>query len=467
MTTQPFSVDRARVVVVGAGRSGRAAAGLLVSRGAAVTLADTAAIIEAGDTLEAMGVTLALGPHDPALFAGADLVVVSPGVPADQAAIRAAREAGVPVIGEVELASRWIAGRMVAITGTKGKSTTTTLAARMLGQAGVPVTAGGNLGTALSAQVAESTPETIHVVEVSSFQLETTDTFHPWIAVLLNLSSDHLDRHASFDAYGRAKARIFANQTPEDWSVVNADDSAACAIGARGRARRFDFALDSTLEAGVTVEGDQIVRRDGGRSVPLVPLSAVRLPGRHQLGDVLAAAAVGCLAGVSPAAMQRAVETFSGLEHALERVAEIGGVSFVNDSKATNIEAARRSIESFQGDVIAIMGGRFKGGRFEDLRSVAATRLGAVLAIGEAQPLVQSALGDVVPVEPVGSMREAVERAFQLARPGGVVLLAPACASFDQFRDYAARGRAFKAEVERLAVGQQAAASARMRGADV
>jgi len=462
-----FSVEHKDVIVVGAGRSGRAAAALLVSRGARVTLADTAPAVDDATALQAMGLTLALGPHDPARFARADLLVVSPGVPFRQPALEAARAAGVPVIGEVELASRWLSGRVVAITGTKGKSTTTTLAARMLEQAGVDVTAGGNLGTALSGQVDRSAPDTIHVVEVSSFQLEATETFHPWIAVLLNLSSDHLDRHASFDEYARAKARVFANQTAADWSVVNAADAAACAIAAGGRARRFDFSLDSTLEAAVTVEGDQIVRRDGGRAVPLIPLASVRLPGRHQLGDVLAATAVGCLVDVPAAAMTRAVEGFEGLEHALERVAEIDGITFVNDSKATNIEAARRSLEAFPADVVAIMGGRFKGGRFEDLREVVSARARAIVAIGEAQDLVAAALGDLVPVERAASMHEAVERAFTLARPGAVVLLAPACASFDQFKDYAARGRAFKAEVERLTVGRKNAAGPDGRGARV
>lgn len=462
-----FSVERKNVVVVGAGRSGRAAAALIASRGGLVTLADTAPVIDGGPALEAMGVRLAPGPHDPALFSRAALIVVSPGVPAEQPAIAAARAAGVTVIGEIELASRWLSGRMVAVTGTKGKSTTTTLVARMLDEAGLQVMAGGNLGTALSAQVAGSTPDMFHVVEVSSFQLETTDTFHPWIAVLLNLSPDHLDRHASFDEYARAKSRIFANQTIDDWSVVNAGDSAARAIAAGGRARRFDFALDSTLDAAVTVRGDQIVRRDGDREVPLIPLASVRLPGRHQLADVLAAAAVACLADVPPTAMTRAVEGFAGLEHALERVDEIGGVAFVNDSKATNIEAARRSVEAFEGAVVVVMGGRFKGGSFEDLREAVSDRVRAIVAIGEAQDLIATALGDLVPVERAGSMREAVDRAYALARPDGVVLLAPACASFDQFRDYAARGRAFKVEVERLAGRAPTAGGTTGRGAQV
>ena len=447
-----YQVKDAHVVVVGGGRSGTAAAELLVSRGARVTLADTAAEIAEAPRLVSLGVTVELGPHRPALFAGADLIVLSPGVPPAQPAILAARHAGVPVIGEVELASRWLAGRIVGITGTKGKSTTTTLAARMLAEAGFDAPAGGNLGPTLSAQVAASTPASIHVVEVSSFQLESTVTFHPWIAVLLNLSADHLDRHASFDDYAAAKARIFANQTPDDWAVVNADDPAALALARGGRARRFDFALDAALEDGVTVEGQQIVRRERGTAAPLVPLASVKLPGRHLLSDVLAAAAVGCLAGVPPAAMQRAVEGFAGLEHALERVADIDGVRFVNDSKATNIVSARRAVESFDEGLVVIMGGRFKGGRFEDLREALAGRTTAVIAIGEARPLIREAIGDLVPVHEVESMAEAVRRGFTAAQPGGTVLLAPACSSFDMFHDYAERGRVFKAEVRKLAV---------------
>lgn len=441
-----FDVRHKDVVVAGAGRSGLAAAELLADRGARVTLSDPAAPADAG-RLTALGITVDVGPHRPDLFAAADLVVLSPGVPPDQPAIAAARAAGVPVMGEIELASRWLTGRVIAITGTKGKSTTTTLAARMLEEAGLPVTAGGNLGTALSAQVARTSPRALHVVEVSSFQLEGTDTFHPWIAVLLNLSPDHLDRHASFEAYAGAKARVFANQTPEDWAVVNADDAGAMDLARGARARRFDFALDAPLSDGVTIEGHDIVRRDRGAAAPLVPLSSVRLPGRHLLGDVLAAAAVGCLAGVPPAAMQRAVEGFSGLEHALERVAEIDGVTFVNDSKATNIAAARRSLESFDRDVVAIMGGRFKGGRFEDLRDAAAGRVRAIVAIGESAPLIESALGDVVPVEHAASMEDAVRMARAMAGPGSTVLLAPACSSFDMFDDYADRGRQFKKAV--------------------
>ncbi len=444
-----FTVQGQHVVVAGGGRSGIAAAELLLDRGARVTLSDLREP-DGADPLRARGATIDVGPHRADVLANADLVVLSPGVPADQPAIEAARRAGVPVIGEVEMASRWLKGRMVAITGTKGKSTTTTLTARMLKEAGVDATAGGNLGNALSTQVPASRSESVHVVEVSSFQLETTDRFHPWIAVLLNLSPDHLDRHPTFESYAAAKKRIFANQTADDWAVVNADDAPSMALAGDGKARRFDFALDADLADGVTVHGDEIVRRDNGRTASLVPLSAVRLPGRHLLGDVLAATAVGCVAGIPPAAMRRAVEGFTGLPHALERVAEIDGVSFVNDSKATNIASAAKALESFPRGIVAIMGGRYKGGDFGDLRDVVRAHATGIVAIGEAAPLIEEALGAVVPVRRAGGMAAAVATAFEMASPGGVVLLAPACSSFDMFRDYVDRGERFRDAVREL-----------------
>ncbi len=446
-----FDVRNRRVVVMGAGRSGRAAARLLRSRGAEVTLTDTdASALDQEVELRTLGVRMESGAHRPDLLASADLVVLSPGVPPAQPAIEAARRAGVTVIGEVELASRWLAGRIVAITGTKGKSTTTSLTAGILQEGGLEAAAGGNIGIALSEQVAGSRADAIHVVEVSSFQLESTDTFHPWIAVLLNLSPDHLDRHATEEEYASAKARIFRNQASSDWAVVNADDPAALALARGTRARRFDFSLDAPLEDGVTVAGDHIVERRRGVTTPVMPRAAVRLPGRHLLADVLAASAIGIVAGVPPAAMQRAVERFRGLEHALESVGEHGGVRFVNDSKATNVISARRAIESFEAGVVVIMGGRYKGGDFGDLADVVGRRVAAIVTIGEASDRIEAALRHLVPVHHAASMADAVNRAYAAAPQGGVVLLAPACSSFDMFRDYADRGRAFKAAVTEL-----------------
>ena len=309
---------------------------------------------------------------------------------------------------------------------------------------------GGNIGHALSAQVDESTDDTIHVVETSSFQLETAETFAPWIAVLLNFSADHLDRHESIEEYAAAKARIFEHQAPDGWAVLNADDPAALSLGSAARGRRLLFSLRSDIGEGIVVSGNAIVSRGIGVERPLVPLASIRLIGPHLVADVVAATAVAWLAGVTPDAMTRAVEGFTGLEHALEPVVEVGGVRFVNDSKATNVESARRAIESFGPGVVAIMGGRFKGGDLSGLAAPLEHRRATVVAIGEARPLLHEALGARVPVRDAADMRAAVRTAFGLATPGDVVVLAPACASFDMFRDYAERGRVFKQEAMRL-----------------
>ena len=438
------------MVVVGAARSGVAAAELLARRGAFVTLTETRDSVDAADRLRAGGIHLELGGHRRETLEAADLVVVSPGVLVEQPVFDAARERGVEIIGELELASRWILGRVLAITGTKGKSTTTTLLGRMLHAAGRRVLVGGNIGVPLSAQVEASTAETLHVVETSSFQLETTTTFRPWIAVWLNVTDDHLDRHPSVESYASAKARIFANQTADDWALFNADDPVVTARSAGVIARRVPFALSGRIAAGFASDGEWIVKRTAAGAERLVPVAAVELTGRHMLNNVLAATAAASIAGAAPQAMTDALRGFHGLEHVMEPAGEIRGVRFVNDSKATNVEAARRSIESFPGGVVAIIGGRFKGGDLRQLREPLSAGGRAVVAIGEAAPLVREALSGVVPVVEAASMRDAVERGYEAAAPDGVVLLAPACASFDWFRDYAERGNVFKEEVARL-----------------
>jgi UDP-N-acetylmuramoylalanine--D-glutamate ligase len=426
---------------------------LLARRGARVTLADVKPELPEAASLRDLGVELRLGPHDPEALAAADLIVLSPGVPFRQPALARARRARVPIIGEVELASRMLRGRIVAITGTKGKSTTTTLVGRMLASAGLQASVAGNIGDPLAAKVDASTDATIHVVEVSSFQLETVVTFRPWIAALLNLSPDHLDRHANLREYAAAKARVFANQGDGDWAVVNADDRPAMRLASRrARAPKRLFALDRPLADGtVLVDGWIVSRRAGRPDEPVLPVTEVQLLGRHLLSDVAAAATVALVAGAPPDAIRRAVSGFGGLEHALERVGVVAGVRFVNDSKATNVESARRAIESFDGGLVPIIGGRFKGGNLADLRPALEGRSAAVVAIGEARAAIRASLGDVVTVIDAGSMAEAVRAAFRAAPPGGTVVLAPACASFDMFRDYAERGRVFKEEVERLA----------------
>ncbi|MFN7982305.1 MAG: UDP-N-acetylmuramoyl-L-alanine--D-glutamate ligase [Vicinamibacterales bacterium] len=447
-----FSVDGKRVTVVGAARSGVAAAELLATRGARVTLSDARPSIADADRirLEQAGVALEVGGHGATTFSEADLIVTSPGVPPELPVLVDARAAGIPVIGEVELAFRWLKGRVIAITGTKGKSTTTTLIGRMLAEAGFHVAVGGNIGHPVSAQVESSTPDTLHVIEVSSFQLEQIVSFRPWIAVMLNFSPDHLDRHHTVEAYAAAKQRVFENQGGDDFAVVNADDEPAMTLSAGTAATRRLFSRRSAIDAGTVIESGWVVERVDGRSERLVPLDAVQLIGEHLIDDVMAAATVAHIAGAHSAAMTKALRGFRGLEHAMELVAEFGGVRFVNDSKATNVEAAVRSIESFQTGVVAIVGGKFKGGDLRLLRSPIGGRGKAVVAIGEAKPLVRAALEDVIPVHEAVSMHDAVVKAYELARPAGVVVLAPACASFDMFRDYAERGQRFRESVLQL-----------------
>jgi UDP-N-acetylmuramoylalanine--D-glutamate ligase len=445
-----YSVSGKRVVVVGAARSGIAAAELLVRRGARVMLTDTRQTCDEADRLRQAGVELELGGHRVESLADADLVVASPGVPTGQPAFDAARRRGVEIIGELELACRWVKGRVIAITGTKGKSTTTTLVGRILAADGRRVLVGGNIGVPVSTQVDESTPDTLHVVEASSFQLETTSAFRPWIAVWLNVADDHLDRHPTVHAYVEAKARIFANQTADDWAVVNADDPLVMARSEGARSQRVTFSLAGATDSGFAIDGEWIARRTPTGVARLCPVSAVELTGRHMLNNVLAATAATSIVGVAPGAIAGALRGFHGLEHVMEPAGEFEGVRFVNDSKATNVEAARRSIESFPGGVVAIVGGRFKGGDLRELREPLASRGRAVVAIGEAATLVRDALAGTLPVVDASSMEEAVRRGYEAAAPDGVVLLAPACASFDWYRDYAERGRTFKYEVQRL-----------------
>ena len=450
-SSSTFSVADARVVVVGAARSGIAAAELLARRGARVTLTETRQSIAALPRLREAGVAVELGGHRPETLSRAELVVLSPGVSPRLKAIDDVRRRGTPVISEVELAARWLRGPIVAVTGTKGKSTTTLLTGSMFDADGRQALVGGNIGTALSSQVEASAPDVVHVVEVSSFQLELTRTFHPRIAVLLNVAPDHIDRHGSFQEYAAAKARIFANQTVDDTMVINADDPLVLELARRGQARPLRFGVVSPIDDGVVVAGGAVVRRTPAGDRRLLPLSAVQVPGRHLLSDVLAASAAACAAGVSSGAIERAVRAFGGSEHTLEAAGEVGGVRFVNDSKATNVLAARAAIECFERDVVVILGGRFKGGDLSELVAPLAARARAVVAIGEARGQIRNVLGTTVDVTEAVTLRAAVRAAFALARGAGTVLLAPACASHDMFSDYAERGRVFKEEVARLA----------------
>ena len=374
--------------------------------------------------------------------------------PASLPELEEARRCGISVIGEIELAWRNLRGRVVAVTGTKGKSTTTAALGAMLREGGGDARVGGNIGDPLIGLVGGSTVDTRFAVEVSSFQLETVVDFRPDVAVLLNLTPDHLDRHPSFDDYVNAKLRVFAKQTEEQVALLG--NTPEVLERTRGiRSRRIVFEPDAHKPAPTEADaaffgsGEAILRL-AGREEILFPVRDVLLPGAHLLGDLLAAAAAARMLGTEPAAIARATAAFRGAEHVLEHVLTLDGVDYYNDSKATNVEAVRRSIEAFSGRVFLVAGGRYKGGDFSELVPLLRGRNGIVLAIGEARGRLTSALGSSVPVVECETLRRAVEHAHSLARHGDTVLLAPGCSSFDMFLDYADRGRQFKAEIHAL-----------------
>ena len=466
-----------RVLVVGAARSGIAAARFLLARGARVTLTDRRPpeeLPEAQELAREPGTHLETGGHTTRTFLEQDLVVVSPGVASDLPELGAARDAAVPVIGEMELASRFLQGRIVAITGSNGKTTTTALLGNILQTAGFAVQVGGNIGRPLISLVEASRPESIHVVEVSSFQLETIRQFRPAVAVVLNVTPDHLDRHCSFESYAEAKARIFTNQTEEDSAVLNADDDVCRRYAAQTRARVRWFSRSRTVDAGAFVEDGDVVFSEagvltspgspahlaGGRegkdhrpplSYTLFGVDEIPLKGAHNVENVLAAVCVAALLGADPQRIRAGVRCFRGVEHRLEYVATINGVEFYNDSKATNVDATSKALEAFPANLLVILGGQDKGSDYRPLRHLLAQRARCVLLIGAATDKIAAQLGEAVPVVLAGTMEAAVAEAARRAQPRDVVLLAPACASFDQFENYEHRGRAFKELVRKLA----------------
>jgi UDP-N-acetylmuramoylalanine--D-glutamate ligase len=437
-------------VVVGLARSGVAAARFLQERGARVVATDSkgAGELEAQVlSLAGEGIRLELGGHRETTILGADLVVVSPGVPWDLPPLLAARHAGVRVIGELELGARFMRGPIAAVTGTKGKSTTTAALGAMLSEAGGEVRVGGNIGAPVTGLLRGATETTVFVLEVSSFQLEGTFAFHPKVSVFLNLTPDHLDRHGDFASYASAKARIFRNQGEEDFAVVNRDSPEALRLARASAAAVVTFGAERPEGEGAFFSGGEALLLRKGTEETLFARATLQVPGSHLALDLLAAAVAARLLGASPEAIARAAASFAGLAHVLEPVATIRGVRFVNDSKATNVDAALRSLESFEGGVLLILGGRFKGGDLSLLAEGVKERARLVLAIGEAREGIEKALRGAAPIVLCLSLEEAVQKGYREARPGDTVLLAPACASFDMFRDYAARGDAFKAAV--------------------
>lgn len=454
-----------RVLVVGLARTGVVVSLFCAGYGAKVTATDECTEAELAETaarLRAAGVKLDLGGHGATNFLSQDLIVVSPGVPAKLPALELARAQGIPVWSEIELAWRFLRGKLIAITGSNGKTTTTSLAAHILKTAAIPVMVGGNIGTPLLSLVENSMDTTVTVAEISSFQLETIEQFRPEIGVLLNLTPDHLDRHASFDAYAGAKMRMFENQTERDMAILNADDPE---ITRRMPAKPhiFWFSRQKRVAAGAFLLDGQIVFRNEGSEVPLARRDEISLRGEHNVENVLAACCAAFLAGADPGAIASGVKTFKGVEHRLEFVAELSGVQFYNDSKATNVDAAAKAIEAFPGPLIVILGGKGKGSPYTPLRDLLHERARLAIMIGADAEKIAADLGDSVPVMNAGSLDHAVQIALQHAQPGDTVLLAPACASFDQFENYEHRGRRFKELVASLQEHNKSAAGVSAR----
>lgn len=443
-----------RVLIVGLARSGRAAARCFARRGAIVTVTDTRQPWTFGEEIRelmALKMGLELGQHREETFLHQDLIVISPGVFPEPPALRAARQQGIPIVPEVEAASWFLESCLVGITGSNGKTTTTALLGKILEASGYQTFVGGNIGQALISAVDRVFRDAVVVAELSSFQLEHIRDFRARVAVLLNLTPNHLDRHVSFEAYLRAKAQIFRNQTAEDLAVLNADDPTVMSLAAEIPSRKIFFSRKQNLPAGVFVADGTIRYRVGDLERVVLETREVPLRGEFNVENVLAGVATACVLGADFAAQRRAVREFPGVEHRLEYVREIRGVEFFNDSKATSVDATVKALSAFERGVHLILGGKDKGAPYAPIQRLLEGRVRYVYVIGAAAERIAKELVGAVELLRVGDLRHAVREAFRLAVPGDVILLSPACASFDQFQDFEQRGRVFKELVEEVA----------------
>ena len=446
-----------RVLVVGLGKSGVASALFLKAHGARVTVSDT----KSGDDLRNEipvlldhGITVETGGHGERTFQGQDLIVVSPGVPIDAPPLAQARSLGESVIGEIELAAQFLPGPIIAITGSNGKTTTTTLTGEIMAAGGFPTLVGGNIGTPAISLAERATRDSVIVLEVSSFQLETIQTFRPKVSVILNVTPDHLDRHRTFDAYVNAKARIFENQRGDDFTVLNADDPTCVSMAARTKAQVFWFSRQKEVERGAWVREGAVLFRDSRGQREILQVSDIPLKGAHNLENVLAAVCAGALMGCAPEKIRQAVANFKAVEHRLEFVATIRGVDYYNDSKATNVDATIKALESFPANIHLILGGKDKGSDYSVLNDLLRQRVKRVYTIGAAAAKIESQIVSTKNGGPelvhAETLENAIRKASTITQPGDIVLLAPACASFDQFKNYEQRGGLFKEIVRSL-----------------
>ncbi|WP_342347976.1 UDP-N-acetylmuramoyl-L-alanine--D-glutamate ligase [uncultured Nitrospira sp.] len=448
-----------RVTVFGLGRSGRAAADLLLDIGALVTIVEEHTSQDFESTAAAYGLRGAQVFRGDAVADGLrdlELLVVSPGVPKDHRLLKEIGQRGIPIIGEIELAGWFLRAPIIAVTGTNGKSTTVRLIGSILQQSGKRAFVGGNLGIPLCEAVPKRThpsptPDYEYIVaEVSSFQLETIHRFRPWIAALLNVTPDHLDRHPTQEDYQAAKQRIFENQTNQDWALINADDPVVRAMALSARSGICEFSLTRKVEQGVYLEGGDIRARMHGDDFLLASRDALPMRGNHNVANAMAAMNIGLLCGCSAEDMVRALRTTPTFEHALEVVREWQGITFVNDSKGTNVDATLKALQSFHEPLVLILGGKDKGGDFSQLVDSITRQVKGVVIIGEATQKILQTLNQIRPVTLATSLTDAVSQAVAFASRGDVVLFSPACASFDMFRNYHHRGLEFKRVVGEL-----------------
>jgi UDP-N-acetylmuramoylalanine--D-glutamate ligase len=445
-----------KVLIIGAARSGIACAKFLAKRGAVVAINDQKSFenwSEEAAALKKEGIGCIPGEVPGWLLDNIELVVVSPGVPSKIIPLRYAERAGAEVIGEVELASRFLKGRIVGITGSNGKTTTTALIGELLRDAGLKVQVGGNIGTPLISLVENSRDDGWTVVELSSFQLETIKDFHPAVAIVLNVTPNHMDRYESFTDYAAAKHRIFMNQTPSDVAVLNADDEIVSSWAKGLRAHVVEFSVKRELPEGLFLRGADLVSRTADGEKVLLRRDEMMLRGVHNVENALAALSAGLACGAGPESMRQTIMKFAPVEHRLEFVREIEGVKFYNDSKATSVDATVKALEAFQAEdakVVLIIGGRGKKASYAPLAQLVRTHVRELILIGEDAETISSELGEFAPTQKAVDMKDAVDRSFRAAQPGDIVLLAPACASFDMFESFEHRGKVFKKEVSSL-----------------
>lgn len=444
-----------QITIIGMAKSGLAAAEFLAQRGAKVLVSDSKSAEKLAseiDFLNSRNIKSEIGGHSKDALLNADLIIVSPGVPLEIAPLVEARRAGKKLIGEIELASLFLKGKIVGITGSNGKTTTTALTGEVLAGANFYTQVGGNIGTPLISLVDTSKDDGFTVAELSSFQLESTETLHLKVAALLNITPNHLDRYKSFNDYAEAKRRIFLNQNADDFAILNADDELVSSMANSTAAEKIFFSRQKELSTGIFLRGDEIIYRDkkGLEQILLNPSKDVRLRGSHNLENVMVALAVGIALNASVSSMRDTIAKFRGIEHRLEPVAEIKGVHFVNDSKATSVDAAIKAVEAFTGNLILILGGKDKGSDYSPLRSLIAERVKHLILIGAASDKIEAALSGICPLTRASTMGDAVAKGFSFAQNGDTVLLAPACSSYDMFDNFEQRGQVFKAEVAKL-----------------